>query len=181
MNPTRIGFYSLLKKSGAKIKFSNIKFFNNEKVGDIIVKSSSLKPIKASKRYYLNTTDEYPILFVISALVNGKSSFFGIKGLKNKESDRIKEMQKILSQIGILSTFKNDRLIINGKKFNNSNFKKIKVSNLGDHRICMSAAILGLLTGLRTEIKNFETVRTSSPNFLNIIKQLGGSFAKKKI
>ena len=45
----------------------------------------------------------------------------------------------------------------------------------------MSAAILGLLTGLRTEIKNFETVRTSSPNFLNIIKQLGGSFAKKKI
>ena len=181
LNPTRIGFYSLLKKSGAKIKFSNIKFFNNEKVGDIIVKSSSLKPIKASKRYYLNTTDEYPILFVISALVNGKSSFFGIKGLKNKESDRIKEMQKILSQIGILSTFKNDRLIINGKKFNNSNFKKIKVSNLGDHRICMSAAILGLLTGLRTEIKNFETVRTSSPNFLNIIKQLGGSFAKKKI
>ena len=43
----------------------------------------------------------------------------------------------------------------------------------------MSAAILGLLTGLKVEIKNFETVRTSSPSFLKIIKQLGGSFEKK--
>ena len=47
LNPTRIGFYTLLKKSGAKIKFLNIKTINNEKIGDILVKSSSLKPIKA--------------------------------------------------------------------------------------------------------------------------------------
>ena len=102
LNPTRIGFYSLLKKSGAKIKFTNKRKVNNEKVGDIIVKSSKLKPINASKKYYLNTTDEYPILFIISALIKGKSFFSGISDLKNKESDRIKEMQKILKQIGIL-------------------------------------------------------------------------------
>ena len=76
LNPTRIGFYSLLKKSGAKIKFvNNKKGLNNEKVGDIIVKSSVLKPINASKKYYLNTTDEYPILFIISAFIKGKSFF----------------------------------------------------------------------------------------------------------
>ena len=57
----------------------------------------------------------------------------------------------------------------------------MKVSNLGDHRICMSAAILGLLTGLNVKINNFETVKTSSPNFLKIVKQLGGSFEKKYI
>ena len=45
----------------------------------------------------------------------------------------------------------------------------------------MSAAILGLLTGYEVEIKNFETVGTSSPSFLKIIKQLGGSFVKKNI
>ena len=33
---------------------------------------------------------------------------------------------------------------------------------------------------LKVEIKNFETVRTSSPNFLKIIKTLGGKFEKKK-
>ena len=181
LNPTRIGFYSLLIKSGAKIKFKNIRIINNEKIGDIIVKSSVLKPINAGKKYYLNTTDEYPILFIIAALINGKSFFSGISDLKNKESDRIKEMQKILKQIGVFSSFKKDKLLIKGKKFEENITKKVKVSNLGDHRICMSTAILGLLTGLEVRIKNFETVRTSSPNFLNIVKQLGGSFEKKNL
>ena len=181
LNPTRIGFYTLLKKSGAKITFSKRRKVNNELVGDVIVKSSTLKPINASKKYYLNTTDEYPILFMISALTKGNSFFSGISDLKNKESDRIKQMQKILKQIAVSSKFKNGKLLIKGKKLERNVKKKIKVPNLGDHRICMSAAILGLLTGLKVEIKNFETVRTSSPSFLKIVKQLGGSFEKKSL
>ena len=140
-----------------------------------------MKPINASKKYYLNTTDEYPILFVISALTEGKSFFSGISDLKNKESDRVKEMQKILKQIGVLSKFKNGKLSIKGKKLKVYKNKIINVSNLGDHRICMSAAILGFVTGYKIKIKNFETVRTSSPSFLKIIKQLGGSFEKKEV
>jgi 3-phosphoshikimate 1-carboxyvinyltransferase len=57
---------------------------------------------------------------------------------------------------------------------------KIKVPNLGDHRICMSAVVLSLATGIKAEIKNFETVKTSSPSFLKIIKSLGGKFEIKK-
>ncbi len=181
LNPTRTGFYSLLKKSGAKISFTNKRFMNNEQVGDIIVKSSTLKPLNASKKYYLNTTDEYPILFIISAFINGNSYFSGISDLKNKESDRVKEMQKILRQIGVFSKFKKGTLTIKGKKYGQIKKNDVKVSNLGDHRICMSAAILGLLTGFKIKINNFETVKTSSPNFLNIVKQLGGSFEKKNI
>ena len=56
----------------------------------------------------------------------------------------------------------------------------IKVPNLGDHRICMSAVILSLVTGIKTEIRNFETVATSSPSFLEIIESLGGEFEIKK-
>ena len=48
LNPTRIGFYELLKKSGAKIKFKNIKKKNNEVYGDILIASSKIKPIKAT-------------------------------------------------------------------------------------------------------------------------------------
>ena len=76
-------------------------------------------------------------------------------------------MQKILKQIGIYSKFKNDTLVIKGKKIEFKKNKKIRVSNLGDHRICMSATILGLLTGFNVFIKNFETVRTSSLIFEN--------------
>ncbi len=179
LNPTRIGFYSLLKKSGAKISFLNKKKVNNELIGDIVVKSGKLRPINASKKYYLNTTDEYPILFIMSAFIKGKSTFSGIFSLKEKESDRIQEIQKILKQIGIYSKYQNDKLVIIGKQLKKNKIKKIKVPNLGDHRICQSAAILGLLTGLKVEIKNFETVGTSAPSFLKIVRKLGGSFEKK--
>ena len=37
----------------------------------------------------LNSTDEYPILFVIAALTKGVSIFKGISDLANKESNRI--------------------------------------------------------------------------------------------
>ena len=46
----------------------------------------------------------------------------------------------------------------------------IRVPNRGDHRICMSSFILALLTGAKTKINNFETVFTSSPSFLKIMK-----------
>ena len=54
LNSTRTGFYQLLKKFGAKIKFKNFKN-NNEYRGDIAIESSNLKPIKASKKYYVNS------------------------------------------------------------------------------------------------------------------------------
>ena len=50
------------------------------------------------------------------------------------------------------------------KTIENKN-KSIYVPNLNDHRICMSTTIFALITGIKTKIKNFETVNTSSPNF----------------
>ena len=94
LNSSRIGFFKLLKQHGAKIKFQNLRKSNFEIIGDISIKSSKLKSIKASKKYYVNTTDEYPILFVMAALIKGVSVFEGIKDLANKESNRIIEMQK---------------------------------------------------------------------------------------
>ena len=180
LNPRRIGFYVLLKKHGAKIKFKNIKTINHENIGDIEIQSSKLKSIIASPNYYVSATDEYPILFVIAALTKGTSIFKGIGELVNKESNRIEEMRKILNQIGVKC-----KSIKNGMKvFGQTNIQKknstIQVPNLGDHRICMSAVILSLVTGAKANIKNFETVKTSSPSFLKIIKSIGGNFEIKK-
>ena len=176
LNKSRIGFYELLKKQGAKIKFVNLRQDNNEPRGDIIVKSSLLRPINASKEYYVNSTDEYPILFVIAALTKGVSKFKGIGDLANKESNRIKEMQKVLKQIGIKSvSTKNDLKIFGKGKISFFN-KIITIPNLGDHRICMSSFVLAILTGVKTKIRNFETVNTSSPSFLKLMKMLGAKF-----
>ena len=181
LNPTRTGFYELLRKHGANIKFSNLKKLNNEITGDINVKSGKLKrPILSPINFYEKTTDEFPILFCIAALTKGVSTFKGISDLANKESNRITEMQKILKQIGIKSIIKKDNIRIYGKSLLEIKNKKISVPNLGDHRICMSAAILSLVTGIKSKIDNFETVKTSSPNFLNIIKFLGAKYEIKK-
>jgi len=180
LNERRIGFYKILKKHGAKIKFKNIKKNNNETVGDIHVTSCKVKPIKASSEYYASSTDDYPIMFVIAALTSGVSIFNGIKDLANKESNRILEMKKILHQIGIKCKSNKDSIKIFGSEEINSKNKKINVPNLSDHRICMSAMILALVTGIKTNIKNFETVDTSSPSFLKIIKSLGAKFEIKQ-
>ena len=44
----------------------------------------------------------------------------------------------------------------------------------------MSTFVLAILTGAKTKIKNFETVFTSSPSFLKIIKSLGAKFEIQK-
>lgn len=174
LNERRIGFYNLLKQHGAKINFKNRKIINNEPVGDIHVKSSKLKPIKASAKFYPSTTDEYPILFIISSLIPGTSTFRGIKDLANKESNRIEEIKKILQNAKIKCKSSDNEMKIFGVQKINLTKNIITIPNLGDHRICMSAVIFSLLTGIKIRIKNFETVFTSSPSFLKIIKSIGG-------
>ena len=87
-------------------------------------------------------------------------------------------MQKILKQVGVKSVASSDNIKIYGKGMIDAKNLKINVPKLGDHRICMSAFILGILTGAKTNIKNFETVYTSSPSFLKNMKFLGGNYEK---
>ena len=98
---------------------------------------------------------------------------------KTTKSSRALEMKKILSQIGIKSILMKDQIKIFGKKEINTKNKKIIVNNLGDHRVAMCAFILAILTNTQTFIKNFDTVFTSSPSFLKIMKKLGAKFEVK--
>ena len=176
LNPSRIGFYKILKKQNAKLKFLNLKKENNEIRGDILVQSCKLKPLKTGANMYPSTTDEYLLLFLIASFQDGVSSFKGISDLANKESSRANEMKKILNQIGIKCRLSQNEMKIYGKKKINVKNKKIVVGNLGDHRIAMCAFLLAVLTKTKTHIKNFETVFTSSPSFLKIMKTLGAKF-----
>ncbi len=178
LNPTRIGFYEILIKQKAKIKFINLKKENNELKGDLLVKSCKLKPIRTPSNFYPKTTDEYLILFVMAALIKGISVFKNISGLSNKESSRAFEMKKILGQIGIKCKLSKNEMKIFGKGMIDASDKRIFVPNLGDHRICQSTFILAALTGAKAKIDNFETVFTSAPSFLKIIKSLGAKFEK---
>ena len=173
-NPTRLGFIKALKeKMNANIKIKNLKKVSGELMGSVVVKSSKLKSINLSKGIG-TIIDELPILFIISALTNGVSKYKHIGELKNKESNRILESKKILIQAGIKCKTTKDSVTIYGNDKMITKNKTILVTTLGDHRICMSAVIFSLVTGIKTKIENFETVNTSFPGFISLIKYMGG-------
>jgi len=177
-NDTRIFFLKVLKKVNANIKINNLKKVSGELLGSITVSSSKLKPIIISKGIG-KLIDELPILFIIAALTKGVSKFKNVADLKNKESNRLLESKKILTQAGIKCKITKDSMVIYGKDKIKTKNKSILTKIRGDHRICMSSVIFALVTGIGTKIKNFETVNTSFPGFIALIKNLGGNIVIK--
>ena len=179
-NSTRLGFFKILKeKMNANIEIKNLKKKSGEVVGNIIIKSSNLKPVSCPKAMVPFLIDEFCILFVIAALTKGVSKFTGIHELRHKESDRIKSMEKGLNKIGIVTKSTIDSLKIYGNPSIKIK-KKLNIYSNNDHRVAMSWSILALLVGGKIKIHNFETVNTSFPNFLSLIKKIGGEFEVKK-
>tara|TARA_B110000438_G_scaffold299347_1_gene349343 strand:- start:162 stop:1508 length:1347 start_codon:yes stop_codon:yes gene_type:complete len=178
-NDTRIYFLKILKKMNANVKIKNLRKLSGEVVGTIEASyTDKLKPIVISKDIG-KFIDELPILFVIAALTKGISKFSNIEDLKHKESNRLVESKKILVQAGFKCKVTKGDMIIYGKKKIETENKSISVKTKDDHRICMSSMILSLVTGINTKIKNFETVNTSFPGFISIMKRLGGKVVIK--
>jgi len=181
-NATRIKYIQILKKMNANIKIKNLRRDSNsgELLGSIVTSSSILKPITVSKDIG-TVIDELPILFVVASLTKGISKFKSISELAHKESSRADEMKKILTQAGIKCKNTKDSMTIYGRNKIESKKKFILVKTKDDHRICMSSIILSLVTGIRTKIKNFETINTSFPGFISLIKKnLGAKIEFKK-
>jgi len=173
-NPTRIGFIKILKeKMNARITLKNLKKKYGETVGDVFVQSSSLKPINCPKKLVPSVIDEFPILFIISSIIKGVSNFAGINELRHKESDRIKNIELGLNKMGIKTISTADSLKIFGNP-NINRKKSIEIYPKNDHRIAMSWAIFALINGIKIKINNFETVDTSFPGFVALIKKIGG-------
>ena len=178
-NPTRIGFIKILKMMNAQIKIKNLKIKAGEPIGNILIKSSSLKSINCTKDLVPSAIDEFPLLFVIASITKGISKFSGIGELRHKESDRIKSVEVVLKQIGIKTKSTKDSLKIFGKPNIEIN-KNLVITPKNDHRIAMSFFCLAQLVGGNIKINNFETVNTSFNKFLSFMKRIGAKYEIKK-
>ena len=173
INRSRIGIITILKKMGVNITLQNKKIYRGEEIADIKTKSSkSIKPINCPTSLNASAIDEFLIIFLVAAKANGNSYFKGLAELDKKESPRLKWGSKILNKMGIKNiTTKNSIKI-----FGNPNLKidkKIIINNyLKDHRVFMTSVIAALSFGGLWEIHDSKAIRTSFPNFLNIINQL---------
>ena len=173
INPSRIGIISILKKMGVKIAFQNKKIYKGEKVADIKVEGGkNLKAINCPTKLNSSAIDEFLTIFLVAAKAKGISYFKDIAELNQKESPRLKWGSKILNKMGIKNIVTDDSIKIYG----DPNFiinKKIVIKDyLKDHRVFMTSVIAALSFGGEWHIHDKDSIKTSFPNFLNIINKL---------
>ena len=173
INHSRIGVITILKKMGVKIIFKNQKIYKGEKIADIKVKSPQyLKPINCPSNLNSSAIDEFLVIFLVAAKANGISLFKNLNELNQKESPRLKWGQKILKKMGIKTIVSNGSIKIFGNPKINLNKKIIIKNYLKDHRVFMTSIIAALSFGGIWHIHDKNSIKTSFPNFLNIINQL---------
>ena len=163
LNPTRTGLMTLLKKMGANITIENERMEGAEPVGDIVVRSATLRPIDIPKEIIPNCIDELPILAVAMLFANGTSIISGAEELRHKETDRIMAIAKLLEAVGANFEEMEDGMVIRGNP--EFTFKSGQFESFHDHRIAMAASILSLKGKATSEIENAESAAVSYPGF----------------
>ena len=174
LNKTRSGIVDIIKKMRGNIKILNRTVYKGEYRGDILVKSTSyLKSINCPKDLNTKSIDEFLIIFLLCARAKGISTFNNIEELRQKESDRLKIASKFLKMIGIRVKEDFGRIKIYGNP--NLNLKKnYEVKNfLKDHRVFMMSSIAALTFGGNFKIYDKSSIKSSFPNFIEILKNLG--------
>ena len=173
INPSRIGVITILKKMGAKIILKNQKSYRGERVSDIFIKSSkNLRAINCSSELNSSAIDEFLIIFLVAAKAKGVSYFKDIAELNQKESPRLDWGSKILNMMGVRTELTKDSIKIYGQR--NLDVKKIiTIKNyLKDHRVFMMSTIAALTCGGIWKIHDKDSINTSFPTFLKIIKKI---------
>ena len=118
--------------------------------------------------------DEYPILAVTAAFAEGTTRMRGLKELRVKESDRLAATAALLTRNGVAVEIEGDDLIVQG---NGRARGGGLVATHMDHRIAMSALVLGLASDEPVQVDDAAFIATSFPGFVELMRSLGGEFS----
>jgi len=170
LNPTRIGWLSVLQRMGASIRIDR-RTDDVEPRGDLKVEARTLRGTIVEATEVPNVIDELPILMVAAACASGQTRFQGIGELRVKETDRIQSMVIGLRQLGVtVREPAPDTVEISGGRLVGAT-----VASFGDHRTAMSLAVAGLVAQGTTVIHRAECVAKSFPEFFEQLKHVAGS------
>ena len=173
-NNSRLGVLKILNRMNANIIVTNKRSYKGETISDLIIKSKkNLKGINCPKNLNSSAIDEFLIIFIAAAKAKGVSTFSDLGELNKKESPRLNIAINFLKKIGVkvlreknnIRIYGNPKLYLNGN-FTMKNFRK-------DHRVFMMTCIAALSLGGKWKIYDRDSINSSFPKFLTIIKQLG--------
>ena len=175
LNETRAGLYKTLIEMGANLSFENEREESGEPVADIrACFSPDLKGVEVPPERAASMIDEYPILSVVAANATGKTIMRGVKELRVKESDRIDVMAKGLRANGVFVDEGEDWWAVKGNGMGSVKGGSICQTFL-DHRIAMSFLVLGLSSQNYVEIDDCLPIKTSFPNFIELMLEIGAN------
>ena len=175
LNPLRAGLFATLAEMGADITRLNPRTEGGEPVADLLVKASALRAVDVPPERAPAMIDEYPILAVAAAAARGTTRMRGLKELRVKESDRLSATAALLAANGVAVTVEGDDMIVQGAGGPPAGGGDV-VTHM-DHRIAMSALVLGLASRAPVRVDDAAFIETSFPGFAALMNRLCGEAA----
>ncbi|EKN00070.1 MULTISPECIES: 3-phosphoshikimate 1-carboxyvinyltransferase [unclassified Acidocella] len=170
LNPLRTGLFLTLREMGAKLVVENQRLEGGEPVGDLTAHFSALRPVDVPPERAPSMIDEYPVLAVLCAAANGTSRLRGLAELRVKESDRLAATAALLRVNGVNVEIEGDDLLVHGTgEIQGGGLVETHM----DHRLAMSALVMGQAAREAVRIDDASFIDTSFPAFLKLMRGLG--------
>jgi 3-phosphoshikimate 1-carboxyvinyltransferase len=173
VNPTRVGFYEVLREMGGDVTFIDAREQGGEPVADIRVRYAPLKGVTVAAHRAPSMIDEYPILAVVAAFADGETRMDGLAELKVKESDRLTATVAGLTANGVIARAEGDTLTVRGSREVRGGGT---VATHLDHRIAMAFLTMGLASRDPVTVDDIGMVATSFPQFVALMEGIGARF-----
>ncbi|MBK9648525.1 MAG: 3-phosphoshikimate 1-carboxyvinyltransferase [Deltaproteobacteria bacterium] len=173
LNPTRDGVLEALDAMGADVRRENERVVSGEPVGDLRVRSASLRGVTIGGGLIPRLIDELPVLAVAAAFAEGETIIRDAQELRVKESDRVATTVGLLRAFGVEAEERPDGLRVVGR--GRAGLNAASVATQGDHRVGMAAAVLALAlpAGLGpSTVHSADCIRTSFPSFPDLLERL---------
>lgn len=174
LNPLRAGLLTTLREMGAEIEVLDRRNEGGEDVADLRVRSSALRGVEVPPERAPMMIDEYPILAVAAAFADGTTRMRGLKELRVKESDRLKATAALLRANGVVVEIEGDDLIVHGR--GRPAGGGLVLTHM-DHRIAMSALVLGAASDKPVKVDDAGFIATSFPGFVEMMRRLGADLS----
>ncbi len=172
LNTARIGFTRTLERMGADVSIRYTGAEGKEPIGTISACfTSALHGCEVPAEKIASIVDEIPVLALVAAHARGVTVFREVSELRVKETDRLAAVVDGLGLLGVDAWTEGDDLFIEGQPGLRAP-EGIVFDSLGDHRLAMTWALVGLTGNAPVSVKNFEAVNVSYPQFLEDIERL---------
>jgi 3-phosphoshikimate 1-carboxyvinyltransferase len=173
-NPLRTGLFTTLREMGAHIEESEVRGDAGEPMAQLRVRASKLRGVEVPPERAPSMIDEYLVLAVAASFAEGTTIMRGLQELRVKESDRLEATAAMLRVNGVKVEISGDDLIVEGRGHVPGGGL---VATHMDHRIAMSALVMGLAADKPVKVDDTAFIATSFPDFIPMMRGLGAEFS----